>query len=309
GDRRARVAHARGRAPRPARRPHRPGPPRRGSRRLTPRGRVGRDGDLAPSASRDAARLPHVRSGGTDRSDRGTTMGFYGADIGELRRLAQSLTTATGALESTRRALDTTVSGARWAGPDGDELRGRWTTELGPALTAAAATLRDAADAVRRNADQQESASTDGTGGPGGGPGSAGGPGSGGTGPGGSGSPGAGGGGPGGSGSGGTGGDDGGGTPGGPTVTVKGDRTAGTDDSSLGRPATEGTDAKVGVGVSHDPEAGSTTVSGTGSLKDWFTASNGAKVSFGVTGGAAYTEGEKTADGFTTYTSKADVSI
>lgn len=241
-------------------------------------------------------------------------MGFYGADIGELRRLAQSLTTATGALESTRRALDTTVSGARWAGPDGDELRGRWTAELGPALTAAAAALRDAADAVRRNADQQESASTDGTGGPGGGPGAAGGPGSGGTGsggtgPGGSGSPGAGGSGPGGSGSGGTGADDGGGTPGGPTVTVKGDRTAGTDDSSLGRPATEGTDAKVGVGVSHDPEAGSTTVSGTGSLKDWFTASNGAKVSFGVTGGAAYTEGEKTADGFTTYTSKADVSI
>src|SRR5690606_41783427 len=102
-----------------------------------------------------------VRSGDTDGSDGGTTMGFYGADIGEMRRLAQSLTTATGALESTRRALDTTVSGARWAGPDGDELRGRWTTELGPALTAAAAALRDAADAVRRNADHQESASTD----------------------------------------------------------------------------------------------------------------------------------------------------
>ncbi|MBE9940426.1 hypothetical protein G8C60_14980, partial [Cellulosimicrobium cellulans] len=53
-------------------------------------------------------------------------MGFYGADIGELRRLAQSLTTASESLETTRGGLQSTVGGARWAGPDGDELRGRW---------------------------------------------------------------------------------------------------------------------------------------------------------------------------------------
>ncbi|MFH6691210.1 hypothetical protein QVL82_20580, partial [Cellulosimicrobium funkei] len=67
-------------------------------------------------------------------------MGFYGADIGELRRLAQSLTTASESLETTRGGLQSTVSGARWAGPDGDELRGRCTSELGPAHPPAAPT-------------------------------------------------------------------------------------------------------------------------------------------------------------------------
>lgn len=223
-------------------------------------------------------------------------MGFYGADIGELRALAQSLTTASEALTTTRSTLDSTVSGARWAGPDGDELRGRWSAELGPALAAATATLRDAADKVRKNADQQESASSDGTGGPGGGGsgGSAGGPGGG---------PGSGGG-PGGGGSGS--GDE---SPGGPKVTVKGDHESGTDNGSLGNPATEGTDAKVGFGVSHDPESGETTYSGSGSLSDWMKTTNGSKISFGVNGGAEYTVGEKSEDGFTTYTSKSDVSI
>jgi hypothetical protein len=222
-------------------------------------------------------------------------MGFYGADIGELRALAQSLTTASEALTTTRSTLDSTVSGARWAGPDGDELRGRWSAELGPALAAATATLRDAADKVRKNADQQESASSGGSGGPGGG---------------GSGSPGGGpgsGGGPGG----GTGGGPGSGdeSPGGPKVTVKGDHESGSDNGSLGNPATEGTDAKVGFGVSHDPESGETTYSGSGSLSDWMSTTNGSKISFGVNGGAEYTVGEKSEDGFTTYTSKSDVSI
>ncbi|MCR1982303.1 hypothetical protein NSA53_08650 [Cellulosimicrobium cellulans] len=223
-------------------------------------------------------------------------MGFYGADIGELRRLAQSLTTASESLETTRGGLQSTVSGARWAGPDGDELRGRWTSELGPALAAAAATLRDAADKVRTNADQQESASSDGTGGGGSGPGGSG-SGSGGSGSGGSGS--------GGSGDGGESGDG----SGGPTVSVKGSQGGGSDNGGLGSPATEGTDSKVGFGVSHDPDSGETTYSGNGSLADWFKTTDGSKVSFGVNGGAEYTVGEKSEDGFTTYTSKSDVSI
>jgi len=226
-------------------------------------------------------------------------MGFYGADIGALRALAQSLSTGSDALETTRRTVGTTVGGARWSGPDGDELRGRWSAELGPALAAAAATLRDAADKVRKNADQQETASSDGTGGaPGGSGGSGGGPGGGsGGGPGG---------GPGGA------DDSAGGTDegtGGPTVTVKGSGTDGVDDGGLGRPATEGSDAKVGFGVSHDPDSGETTYSGSGSLEDWMKTTNGSKISFGVSGGAEYTVGEKTADGFTTYTTKSDVSI
>jgi hypothetical protein len=226
-------------------------------------------------------------------------MGFYGADIGELRALSQRLTTGAESLETARRSLDTAVTGVRWVGPDGEELRGRWSAELGPALVAAAATLRDAADKVRTNADQQESTSSDGTGG---GPGGPGGPGGGS------------GGGPGG-GSGGSGGGDAGDgsgsddAPGGPDVTVKGSGTTSTDNGLPGSPATEGTDSKVGFGLSHDPESGETTVSGTGSLSDWMKTTDGSKISFGVNGGAEYTVGEKSEDGFTTYTNKSDVSI
>ncbi len=227
-------------------------------------------------------------------------MGFYGADIGELRALAQSLTTGSESLETTRSTLDATVSGARWAGPDGDELRGRWSAELGPALVAAATTLRDAADTVRKNADQQETASSDGAGGAPGGPGG-GGPGGSGVGPG------------GGPGTGTAATDDAAGGSdegsGGPTVTLKGSGTDGVDNGGIGSPATEGSDTKVGFGVSHDPDSGETTYSGSGSLEDWMKTTNGSKVSFGINGGAEYTVGEKTEDGFTTYTSKSDVSI
>ncbi|ARU51723.1 hypothetical protein CBR64_09735 [Cellulosimicrobium cellulans] len=90
---------------------------------------------------------------------------------------------------------------------------------------------------------------------------------------------------------------------------MKGDHESGTDNGSLGNPATEGTDAKVGFGVTHDPESGETTYSGSGSLSDWMKTTNGSKISFGVNGGAEYTVGEKSEDGFTTYTSKSDVSI
>ena len=70
-------------------------------------------------------------------------MGFYGADIGELRALAQSLTTASEALTTTRSTLDSTVSGARWAASC-------WSTNPKPRQQAAlTARIRTRTDTLR----------------------------------------------------------------------------------------------------------------------------------------------------------------
>jgi len=223
-------------------------------------------------------------------------MAFYGADVDELRAFARQLAAGAESLEDARRALQSSVTGARWTGPDGDKLRGQWSSELSPILTNAATTLRRASDRVKANADDQQATSAAN----GGGAGAAGGPG--GTGGG------------GGAGGGGGSGHGAGGDAEAPDETgfssnAKGAHEVSTDNGSLGSPATHGTDAKVGGGVSYDPDSGETTYSGNGSLSQWADGPKGSKVTFGVTGGAEYTTGQKSEDGFTTYTSKSDVSI
>lgn len=215
-------------------------------------------------------------------------MAFYGADVEALREFGRQLAAGADSLDDARRALQSRVTAVRWGGPDGDHVRSQWSGELGPSLAGAAATLRHAADRIRANAADQERTSSAGGGGVAGGHG-------GGT----------------------TGGTHGGGAHGG----------AGDDDSAAGgskvdvkdshkvtlggedEDAAQGTDAKLGGGVKYDPETGETTYSGNGSLEQWAKGPGDSKVTFGVNGGADYTTGEKTEDGFTTYTSKSDVSI
>ncbi|MCO5954067.1 WXG100 family type VII secretion target [Microbacterium yannicii] len=232
-------------------------------------------------------------------------MAYYGADIGELREFARQLSAGSDSLENARRALQSSVTSAPWRGPDGEELRSRWSSELAPALVEVAGSLRTAAQRIRANADDQERTSTDSGGPHGGGSQGGGSHGGGGSQGGGSHSGGS------GAGSSGAGGSDAGGddAQGGPKVTIKGGSESGSDNGLPGSPATEGSGSKIGGGVTYDPETGETTSSGSGSLQDWMKTTDGSKISFGVKGGAEYTTGEKSGDGFTTYTSKSDVSI
>jgi len=220
-------------------------------------------------------------------------MAFYGADVDELRAFARQLAAGADSLEDARRALQSTVTGARWTGPDGDKLRGQWSSELSPILTNAATTLRRASDRVKANAEDQQATSAVNGGGAGGAGGASGGPGGSSGGAGASAAP------------------DGETAPdeSGLSANAKGSHETSTDNGTVGSPATHGTDAKVGGGVSYDPDSGETTYSGNGSLSEWVNGPKGSKVTFGVTGGAEYTTGQRSEDGFTTYTSKSDVSI
>ena len=58
-----------------------------------------------------------------------------------------------------------------------------------------------------------------------------------------------------------------------------------------------------------DPNSRETTLSGSGSLEQRMKTTKGSKITFGITGNAELTTGEKRENGFTTYTAKSDVSI
>ncbi|MBD5785680.1 WXG100 family type VII secretion target [Cellulosimicrobium terreum] len=106
--------------------------------------------------------------------------GLWGADVAALRELAGHLTTGAESLRTSQSQVSSLVASAvRWDGPDASQFRSDWSGTLAPAVAAAAATLEHASDALRRNADEQDTTSRADGGGPGGpgGPGSPTGPG------------------------------------------------------------------------------------------------------------------------------------
>lgn len=106
---------------------------------------------------------------------------FYGADVAELRAFAKQADSCSEQLDHTMAALTGAIGRAAWHGPDGSDFTGLWNSTLKASLQQASSGLKQVAETVRSNADQQETSSTDGGafGGPGGpgGPGGSGGPG------------------------------------------------------------------------------------------------------------------------------------
>jgi len=95
---------------------------------------------------------------------------MWGADVAGLRRLAQEVDGAAQSLTSLTSTLSSVVASSRWTGRDGDDFRGVWDGMCVGALRSCAATLSEAAETLRRDADQQDTASTTDTAGGGGTP-------------------------------------------------------------------------------------------------------------------------------------------
>lgn len=93
------------------------------------------------------------------------TTSMWGMDVAAVRGLGDSLDRAADELETTRDQVSARMTLSFGAGPDMDAFRSRWSDELAPSLSRVCATLRAAAGDVRRDADQQDSASGDGAGG------------------------------------------------------------------------------------------------------------------------------------------------
>lgn len=85
---------------------------------------------------------------------------MWGADVAQLRRLAQEVDRASQSLTSLTSTLSSLVSSTGWTGRDGDDFRGVWDGMCVGALRASAATLMGTAESLRRDAKQQELASS-----------------------------------------------------------------------------------------------------------------------------------------------------
>lgn len=100
--------------------------------------------------------------------------GFLGADIADLRDFAKTMDKASHALIQQARALSSAVNEPRgWRGPDAERFRQTSNSSHRPTLAATSRSLQEAADLLRKNAQEQETASSagsmDGSGGSGGG--------------------------------------------------------------------------------------------------------------------------------------------
>ncbi|HEY5858411.1 MAG TPA: hypothetical protein VIW24_31425 [Aldersonia sp.] len=85
---------------------------------------------------------------------------MYGADVAELRTLASFLDQNAERLQVLSRVLGRRVESSRsWSGPDADRFRSDWPGNVASPLRSAAERLRDSAQALHRNAHEQENAS------------------------------------------------------------------------------------------------------------------------------------------------------
>lgn len=86
---------------------------------------------------------------------------MYGSDIEALRRLGETLRQNAEALESQVTVIGAQVQGVPWFGPSGGMFEDEWVSLHLPGMRAAALGLRAAGEAAIRNADAQETTSSD----------------------------------------------------------------------------------------------------------------------------------------------------
>ena len=85
--------------------------------------------------------------------------GAYGADVAQLRELAQRFDQLGDKLDTTRMTVGTQIQISAWVGPVAVRFRHSWDSEYSRQVSAAARLLRDSARNLRKNADEQDQAS------------------------------------------------------------------------------------------------------------------------------------------------------
>jgi len=87
-------------------------------------------------------------------------MTVIGADPDQLRATANQFVQAADRLEGSLKGLNSFVSNATiWRGPDSERFRSEWNGQSVSALNGAITALREGAEVLRRNADEQDNAS------------------------------------------------------------------------------------------------------------------------------------------------------
>ena len=84
---------------------------------------------------------------------------MFGADSPALRLLANKLDEIANRLTSISGQVGTRVETMPWTGNDATQFKNTWTNASAPSMNDAARNLRDAAAAIRGDADRQDQAS------------------------------------------------------------------------------------------------------------------------------------------------------
>lgn len=88
--------------------------------------------------------------------------GFYGADIEQLRTLAETMSRHADKMTLLSMNLGKLIATAPWDGRDAETFRKAWDSEHRPLLKRVAAELQSQSRELKRNADEQDKASTGG---------------------------------------------------------------------------------------------------------------------------------------------------
>ncbi|GAB6859508.1 WXG100 family type VII secretion target [Microbacterium xylanilyticum] len=86
-------------------------------------------------------------------------MAMYGADVTQLRTLAQQFERQAQQLDAHRMTVGNAIQISAWAGPVAVRFRHQWESQYSRQVHSAAERLRGAAGDLRRNADEQDRAS------------------------------------------------------------------------------------------------------------------------------------------------------
>lgn len=86
--------------------------------------------------------------------------GMYGADVAQLKQLASQFERCATQLDGDRMTVGNAIRISAWIGPVAVRFRHEWDSSHSRKVASAAARLREAATALRRNAEEQERASS-----------------------------------------------------------------------------------------------------------------------------------------------------
>ena len=86
-------------------------------------------------------------------------MAIVGADVEQLRALSQTFTVAADRLQRVAVETSNRLNSTQWVGSDAERYRSQWRGESVRRLNAIAHALREVAEVLRRNADEQQTAS------------------------------------------------------------------------------------------------------------------------------------------------------
>lgn len=87
-------------------------------------------------------------------------MAVYGQDIEQVQQLASQLNAKADDIQNVISQLSSAVSSVHWMGPDADRFRSDWQSQHTAQLKAVVTALRTASQAAKRNAQEQQQASS-----------------------------------------------------------------------------------------------------------------------------------------------------